>query len=113
MALQKDSRPPESRKLSGWDCGNDSLFCELRSLYTDFKYTLEKRLRLAAGRYKIFFGLPEEKYFTEAEITLKDGEMHVMEYKPVYRHKTSPTRIRSFLKGIDTYEVFFDGNKFF
>lgn len=74
------------------------------------KYVLEKRVRLAAGSHKVFFGLPEDKYYVEVEITLKEGEPAVLEFKPVYRYKTRPTRIPTFLKGINKYEVFLNGN---
>jgi len=73
------------------------------------KYVLEKRLRLRAGHHHIFFGLPEENYFITADIMLKGGEKAILEYKPIYRYKTLPTRIPTFLKGIDKYEVFLNG----
>lgn len=72
------------------------------------KYNLAKRLRLSSGNHKIFFGLPEETYFKELEITLIEGAEHILEFKPIYREKTLPFRIQSFLKGIGKYEVYFD-----
>lgn len=72
------------------------------------KYFLEKRLRLAAGTHRVYFGLPEDKYATEFEIALKEGEVSTLEFKPIYRTKRLPTRIPTFLKGIDKYEVFLD-----
>ncbi|MHB8879896.1 MAG: hypothetical protein ACYC69_00135 [Thermodesulfovibrionales bacterium] len=71
-----------------------------------FRYVLEKKLRLHAGTHKVFIGLPEDNYFTEVEISLKEGEMSTLEFKPIYRTKKIPTRIPTFLKGIDKYEVF-------
>jgi hypothetical protein len=73
------------------------------------KYVLEKKLRLAAGAHKIYFGLPEDKYAMEFEIALRDGEASTLEFKPIYRTKRIPTRIPTFLKGIDKYAVFLDG----
>jgi hypothetical protein len=73
------------------------------------KYTLEKKIGLAAGPHTIFFGLPEEPYFTEVKISLKEGMPQVLEFKPHYRYKTRPTRIPSFLEGIDSYETLLDG----
>lgn len=73
------------------------------------KYILEKKIRLAAGSHRIFLGLPEEKYSVEVKITLNEGETSVLEFKPIYRTKRIPTRIRTFLKGIDKYEVFLNG----
>ena len=70
------------------------------------RYILEKKIRLAAGAHKIFFGLPEEDYFEEIEITLKEGKLHALEFKPVYRKDNR--RIQSFLHEIKSYEVFLD-----
>ena len=75
------------------------------------KCVLEKRLRLRAGRHQIFFGLPEENFFITTDIMLKGGKKAVLEYKPIYRYKTLPTRIPTFLKGIDKYEVFLNGKQ--
>lgn len=71
-----------------------------------FKYVLGKKIRLHAGTYKVFFGLPEYSYFTEVVISLKEGEASTLEFKPIYRTKKIPMRIPTFLKGIDKYEVF-------
>ena len=71
-----------------------------------FKYVLEKKIRLHAGSHRVFFGLPEDNYSTEMEISLKEGEMSMLEFKPIYRTKRIPTRIPTFMKGIDKYEVF-------
>ncbi|OGW49892.1 MAG: hypothetical protein A2078_00780 [Nitrospirae bacterium GWC2_57_9] len=75
------------------------------------KYILEKKIRLAAGSHKVFFGLPADNYFIEADITVQNGETTVIEYKPVYRYKTMPTRIPTFLKGFSRYEIYLNGNK--
>lgn len=75
------------------------------------KYILAKKLRLAAGTHKVFFGLPEEKYSTEVEISLKEGEAGTLEFKPIYKYKTNPTRIPTFMKGISKYEVFLNGKQ--
>jgi hypothetical protein len=70
------------------------------------KYAIEKRIRLSAGNHRVFLGLPEEDYFVEVEIILKEGESSVLEFKPLYRTKRIPTRIPTFLKGIEKYEVY-------
>ena len=75
------------------------------------KYTLEKRVRMAAGTHKVFLGFPEENFFTEVEVTLTEGGENILEFKPVYRYKTHPTRIPTFLKGIKEYEAYLNGNK--
>lgn len=76
-----------------------------------YKYVLEKKLRLAAGTHRVYFGLPEDKYATEFEVALKDGEAATLELRPVYRTKKIPTRIPSFMMGIDKYEVFLNNEK--
>jgi hypothetical protein len=75
------------------------------------KYTLEKRVRLAAGTHKVLLGFPEENFFSEVEVTLTEGGENILEFKPVYRYKTHPTRIPTFLRGIKEYEVSLNGNK--
>ena len=59
----------------------------------------------------MFFGLPEENYSTEVEIFLKEGETSTVEFTPIYRTKKLPTRISTFLKGIDKYEVFLNNKR--
>jgi len=78
---------------------------------TGIKYILEKKLRLRTGTHKVSFGLPEDEYHVEAEIALRDGEEAVLEFRPIYRYKTLPTRIPTFLEGIHTYEVYVNGVK--
>ncbi len=73
------------------------------------KYNLEKKVRLAAGPHKIFFGLPGEPCCTKVEVSLKEGGSPVLEFKPRYRYKKSPTRIPTFLKGISNYEITLNG----
>jgi hypothetical protein len=71
------------------------------------KYILEKKVRLATGSHKVFFGLPDEPYYTTADISVKSGGLYVLEFKPDFRYKTVPTRIPTFLKGVDKFEVMF------
>ncbi len=75
------------------------------------KYVLDKKIRLRAGTHKVFFGLPADDYFKEVEITLKAGDSSILEFKPVYRYKTSPHRIPTFLKGIEEYEVYLNNTR--
>jgi hypothetical protein len=49
--------------------------------------------------------LPEEPYSSVTEMSLKDGGQYVLESRPDYRHKTLPTRIPTFVKGISSYKV--------
>jgi hypothetical protein len=74
------------------------------------KYVLEKKVRLAAGAQQVFFGLPEEPYFTVADITVASGSMNMLDFKPKYWHKELPTHIPTFLKGINHYDIFMNVN---
>ncbi len=71
------------------------------------RYMLEKKVRVAAGAHKVFFGLPGEPYHATTELRTESGESYILEFKPQYRHKTIPTRIPTSLRGIDNYEVMF------
>ena len=73
------------------------------------KYVLEKRLRLNAGTHKIFIGLPADDYFKKIEISLTEGDVYTLEFRPVYKYKTRPTRIPRFEQGIKEFEVFLNG----
>lgn len=75
------------------------------------KYVLERKVRTAVGSHNIFLGLPEKNYFVEVELLLREGETSTLEFRPVYRTKRLPTRIPSFLKGIENYEVFLNDEK--
>jgi hypothetical protein len=69
------------------------------------KYVLDKKVRLAVGAHRVFFGLPEEPYYTVADISVQGGKAYVLEFKPVYQCKTLPTRIPTYLKGIHKYDI--------
>lgn len=71
------------------------------------KYVLAKKIRLAAGSHKVFLGLPDEPYYTTADISVKSGRLYILEFKPEYRYKTFPTRIPLFLKGVNKCEIMF------
>ena len=73
------------------------------------KYILDKKIRIAAGPHRIFFGLAAEGITKKFEVTLKDGEKYVLQLKPVYEYTIHPYRIPSFLEGVKDYEVFLNG----
>ena len=70
------------------------------------KYVLEKKIQLRPGKHKVFLGLPSEDYFKELEVTLREGKTYKLEFKPIYKYKTQPTRLPSFKKSIKEYEVY-------
>lgn len=76
----------------------------------DIKYVLNKKIRLRAGSHKVFFGLPEDDYYREIVINVKEGEAQLLEFKPVYKYKTNPTRIPTYTKGVNHYDILVNGN---
>ena len=78
---------------------------------TGIKYTLEKKIRLREGAHKVYFVLPEDEYLVDADITLRSGEVAVLEFKPLYWHKHIPYHIPTFLKGVRKYDIYFNGVK--
>jgi len=75
------------------------------------KYVLEKKIGLRAGTHKVFLGLPADDYFKEVEITLQEGNTYILEFKPVYKYKTRPTRIPTFKEGIKEYEAYLNNTR--
>ena len=71
------------------------------------RYVLDKKIRLKPGFHHVVFGLPGENYYTEAKLSLREGEPHTLEFQPVYimgrKHH------RSFYHGIKSYDAFLDG----
>lgn len=75
------------------------------------KYVIEKRIWLRAGAHKVFLGLSADDYYKEVEIILKEGKSSMLEFKSIYKYKTSPTRISTYLRGIKEYEVYLDNTR--
>ena len=75
------------------------------------KYVLEKKIELRPGTHKVFLGLPADDYFRDVEVTLKEGDATSLEFRPIYKHKTRPTRIPDFKKGIKEYEVYLNNER--
>ncbi len=72
------------------------------------RYILERNLILSPGLHKIFFGLPEEDYFVRIEATLKDSELHSLEFEPLYGECL--TGHQSFRHGVCGIEIWLNGN---
>lgn len=73
------------------------------------KYTLEKKIMLKPGSYKVYVGLTEEKLQKEVDIILSGESASILEFKPFYRRDRGwgPR----FYKGLSDFEVFLDGKK--
>lgn len=73
------------------------------------KYLLSKKIRLRAGQHTLFFGLPEDDYAREIVIQVKEGQALTLEFKPVYKYKTQPARIPTFMRGVSSYDMLVNG----
>jgi len=71
------------------------------------RYVIEKKIRLRPGFHHVVFGLPDENYFTEVKISLREGEPHMLEFRPLY--VMGQKHHRSFYHGIKSYDAFLDG----
>jgi hypothetical protein len=48
------------------------------------RYVLEKKIRLHAGAYSIFFGVPEEDYSETMTVNLQEGKSYNLGFYPIY-----------------------------
>jgi len=71
------------------------------------RYVLDKKIRLKPGFHHVVFGLPDENYFTEVKVSLREGEPHTLEFQPVY--VMGRKHHKSFYHGIKSYDAFLDG----
>lgn len=74
------------------------------------KYVLNKKIRLRAGPHKVFFGLHEDDYYREVVVNVKEGEAQTLEFMPVYKYKTYPTWIPTYMKGVSHYVILVNEN---
>jgi hypothetical protein len=70
------------------------------------KYTLEKRIILKPGTYKVSLGLTEEKFRKEITINIIQGKTSILEFTPVYQ--TDRISGQTFYRGIHDFRVSFD-----
>jgi len=73
------------------------------------KYTLEKKIGIKPGIYRVYIGLSKEKLQKEINIILTGDNAGILEFKPVYRRDRG--RGPRFHKGLSDFEVFLDGKK--
>lgn len=71
------------------------------------RYVLDKKIRLKPGFHHVVFGLPDENYFTEVKVSLREGEPHTLEFQPAY--VMGRKHHKSFYHGIKSYDAFLDG----
>jgi len=66
------------------------------------RYEIRKKIRLAAGAHRVFFGLPAEDYYREFDVTLKEGKTYNLTFETVYKKQRRDTR--RFLSSLDWLE---------
>jgi hypothetical protein len=77
---------------------------------TGVKYLLEKKIRLTSGSHLISLTIPAENKFKKVQITLREGELQVLEFKPVYKQPKLGRRYdKPFLYEIENYNVLLNG----
>jgi len=69
---------------------------------TGVRYEIRKKIRLAAGPHRMFFGLPAEDYYREFDVTLKEGKSYNLTFEPVYKKQRREPR--RFLSSLDWLE---------
>ena len=69
---------------------------------TGVRYEIRKKIRLAAGPHRMFFGLPAEDYYREFDVTLKEGNSYTLAFEPVYKKQRREPR--RFLSSLDWLE---------
>ena len=66
------------------------------------RYGLEKKIRLRAGAYSIFFGVPEENYTKTVTVNLQEGKSYTLEFQPIYpRYKQGHPAFRQGFLGFN------------
>ena len=80
------------------------------------KCRLEKFIRLKPGTYKVYLGLPEEKFSKDVAISLTDGSSNILEFNPIYWQRVKPSRTRdgisTFRDGVSDFDIVFNGKKY-
>lgn len=75
---------------------------------TGVRYAIRKRIRLAAGSHRLYFGLPAEDYYREFKVTLTAGGTYALTFEPVYKQRIPNLQripdTRRFTNGFDRYE---------
>jgi len=74
------------------------------------KYLLEKKIRITAGTHVVSLRIPEDNIIKNVKITFKEGGLHVLEFKPVYKQlKLGRYYHMPFLYEIEKFNVSLDG----
>jgi hypothetical protein len=72
---------------------------------TGVRYRIHKKIRLAAGFHRVFFGLPGEGYHREFDVALEEGRTYSLALEPIYKPgNVRHLRERRFVNGIEEYK---------
>lgn len=72
---------------------------------TGVRYRIHKRIRMAGGYHRLFFGLPGECYYREFDMALEEGKTYSLALEPIYkRGNVRHLRERRFINGIEEYK---------
>lgn len=72
---------------------------------TGVRYRIHKKIRLAGGNHRIFFGLPGEGYYREFDVALEEGKTYSLALEPIYkRENVRHLQERRFINGIEEYK---------
>lgn len=75
---------------------------------TGVRYAIDKKIRLAAGSHRLYFGFPAEGYYREFAVTVTEGRSYALTFEPVYKQKIPGLRripdTRSFTNGLERFE---------
>jgi hypothetical protein len=75
---------------------------------TGIRYVVRKKIRLAAGSHRLYFGLPAEDYYREFNVMLTACGTYALTFEPVYKQRIPGLQripnIRNFTNGFDRYE---------
>jgi hypothetical protein len=72
---------------------------------TGVRYRIDKKIRMAGGFHRVFFGLPGECYYREINVALEEGKSYSLALEPIYkRGNVRHLRERRFINGIEEYK---------
>lgn len=72
---------------------------------TGVRYRIHKKIRLAGGYHRVFFGLPGECYYREFDVALEEGKTYSLALKPIYkRGNVRHLPERRFVNGIEEFK---------
>ncbi len=71
------------------------------------KCTLQERLRMKAGTYRVYVGLPEEGVEKQVDLALESGATYELDFNPFYFRDR--LRGRNFMSGIVGFNVYLNG----